>query len=61
MTLVPGFSKLPLELPAPVTGLFALTDGGVVVSFADHPPMVVREQFGTLLGFVIEPTEESHE
>lgn len=48
---------LPLELPAAPTGLFALGDG-VVVAFADHPPMLVREQFGTLLGFVIGPNQD---
>jgi hypothetical protein len=48
---------VPLELPAAPTGLRAV-DGGVVVAFADHPPMLVREQFGTLLGFVIAPTSD---
>lgn len=57
MDVVSGFSRLPLELPAAPTGLFALIDGGVVVAFADHPPMLVREQFGTLLGFTIEPEQ----
>lgn len=48
---------LPLELPAAPTGLRAV-DGGVVVAFANHPPMFVREQFGTLLGFVINPNQD---
>jgi hypothetical protein len=48
---------LPFELSAAPTGLFAL-DNGVVVTFADHPPMIVREQFGTLLGFVIDPSQD---
>jgi hypothetical protein len=53
-------TRLPLELPAAPTGLFALGDG-VVVAFADHPPMLVREQFGTLLGFVIGPDQEDED
>jgi hypothetical protein len=51
---------LPLELPAAPTAMTAYGDG-VIVTFADHPPMIAREQFGTLLGFVIEPIEDTHE
>lgn len=51
-----SMTKLPLELPAAPTAI-APYEHGVIVTFADHPPMIVREQFGTLAGFVIEPVE----
>jgi hypothetical protein len=49
-------SLLPLVLPAEPTGMTAWMDGAIV-TFAEHPPMLIREQFGTLLGFTIEPEQ----
>lgn len=57
MDVASGFSRLPLGLPAAPISLFALNDGGIIAAFADHPPMLIREQFGTLLGFIIEPAQ----
>jgi hypothetical protein len=41
-------SKPFLELPAVVTSLAATAGGAVVATFAEHPPMLIRERNGRM-------------